>query len=252
MADEPIIAPVAEIVAAPAPEPIPTPEPASVEAAPVVETPAAVEPVPSPESPAALPIPETPASILEGAKVDVVPPEPAKVEDEPVPVEAPPPVEAPAPTYETLKLPEGIQMPAEELTRFTEVLGENKIAPEAGQKLLEAYTSEIQRFQQDTLKNQTEAFNTVRRGWVEEFKASDIGGNQQNTTIRNCAAVLEQYGSPELRTMLTFTGAGDHPAMIRFINNIGKVLGEPRPIAAAKPPAAPVSKAQRRYAGGST
>lgn len=249
MADEPIVA-AAEPVAAPAPEPIPTPEAAAVEAAPVVETPAAVEPVTSPESPAAPPVPETPASILEDAKTAVVTPEPVKVEDEPAPVEEPPPAEAPAPTYETLKLPEGIQMPPEELTRFTEVLGENKIAPEAGQKLLEAYTSEIQRFQQDTLKSQTEAFNTVRRGWVEEFMADpEIGGNRKDTTIRNCAGVLEQYGSPELRTMLTFTGAGDHPAMIRFINNIGKVLGEPRPIAAAKPPAAPVSKHQKRYAG---
>lgn len=232
--------PTPEPVAAPAPAaeaPAPAPEPVAV----ATETPA-VETPPTAEAPAA-PAIETPPSILEEAKATDPVVEPPKAEETP-------PAEAPAPTYETLKLPEGIEMLTEELGRFTAILGDNKIAPEVGQKLLEAYTAEIQRLQTDTVKNQYDVFNTTRQQWREEFAADpEIGGNRRDTTIRNCGAVLEQYGSPELRAMLTFTGAGDHPAMIKFINNIGKVLGEPRPVAAAKPPAVPVTKAQRRYAG---
>lgn len=246
------------IPASTAVEPAPTPDTSTV-VVPAVETPVvvpeAVAPEPASVEPPAPEAPLSPPSLLEEAKANAPEPEaPAPTEPE-APAEEPPAVEPPAPTYETIKLPEGIEMPAEELGRFTEILGDNKIAPEIGQKLLDAYVAETQRSQTETLKNQHDVFNTTRAGWRDQFKAdAEMGGNRQDTTIRNCAAVIEQYGGnavqqAELRAMLTFTGGGDHPAMIRLLNNIGKVLGEPRPIAAAKPPEAPVSKAAKRYAG---
>lgn len=254
-------APVAPSPAAVAPSPTPvaaTPPSAPVETAQPASPPApsTVEATPSspdvkqtePAKPAeaAKPaIPTAPASLISEAGKD----KPAAE----APADPAQPPSEPAPSYQPFTLPEGVSLDEKELGQFHGVLGKHKLTQETGQELLDLHVNELNRFSERLTAHQHEVFNRTREGWRNEFIADrDIGQNRRETTLQTCGSMIERYGGDskqvaELRSMLTFTGAGDHPALIRFINNMGRALSEPVPVAASKPPAQKQSKAQARY-----
>lgn len=261
------VAPVAAPVAAPAPAPTApapaiaapspppsaqvssatVPEPVASPAAPVAATPAPAEP-----KPAAL---EPPPSLLSdaGKKPDVAAPAPA---DAP---KAPETAPAPLPTYEAFKAPEGVELDAGQVGKFSEVLGKFEQTSKAdhaamqqfGQQIIDMYVAEQQR----VAKAQFDSWVQTRDGWKSQFMNDpDIGGNNQKATLQACGAMIEQFGGTaeqiaELRTAFRMTGMGDHPALIRLLSNIGKMMGEGRPVPATVPktPTA-IPKSQRRYA----
>jgi hypothetical protein len=199
---------VAAPAAAPAQPSTAAPEPA-----------AAAEPSAEPAAPVeAAPDGETPSLLGEAAKPA---PEPAKA-DAPAPDATAPVPETPAPVYE-FTWPEGATpIPAEELAPFTGILGEAKVAPEVGQKLMDLYIGETQKLMERLDKQHETTWNETRR---DEQKA-------------------------ELRQVFNLTGAGDHPAVVRLIHNISKKLLETsRPVTAERPVPVATTRAQRRYAG---
>lgn len=236
------VPPAAEAVAAPpeaaAPEPAATPDPApAAEAAPVEATPAEGDPA-SLLGEAGKPAPEAPA--------------PATPE---APEAAPEPPAAPVPVYE-FQWPEGsAPVATEELKPFTDLLGESRVAPEAGQKLLDLHIGEQQKLIDRLQKQQDATWRQTRQEWVDQLRNDPaLGGNRFQATVQVCGQLIEQFGgSPEqkaeLRQVFDLTGSGDHPALVRFLHNIGMALreGEPRP--AAKPVPTLPRKADRRYAG---
>ena len=87
------------------------------------------------------------------------------------------------------------------------------------------------------------------------LQVPELGGNRFQTTVQVCSEMIRQFGGnqeqqAELRQVFDLTGAGDSPAVVRLINNIGKALRESRgPVVATQPTPAPTRKADRRYAG---
>ena len=224
-----VIPPTAEPAVAASPEPV-TPAKAS-------EAPVKVEP----------PI-ATPDATLLGKEAPKEPaaPEPKATDGapkEPVVPETTPP-EVPL-TYEPFKLPDNFQRDDKAMGEFTEVLKEAKASQDFGQKLVDLYTREAQKLHQ----LQVSTFADTINGWKEDVLADpELGGSRTQTVLQSCGAVLEQFGTPELRQMFNLTGTGNHPEMVRFLNKIGKFLGEGKPIRAEKPvPEVKPSRAQRRY-----
>lgn len=250
-------------------------------AAPVAAEPAAAVASPSPALAAA---PEAPAAAVEPVAATEAPAAPArtsliaeaKTGEEPKPAEAAPaeaaPVEGEAPAaeaqpspedvkivepepvaYTDFMLPEGVQLESEKVGKYTELLGKHRAPQELGQELINLHLAEVQAVADRVQRHNVEAWDRMQDQWVSDFRSDrEIGGNREITTLRNCAAVIEQYGgSPEqqaqLRQVFTATGAGNNPAVIRLLNNIGRVLSEGRPVPAAKPPAQPSSRQERRY-----
>jgi len=79
-----------------------------------------------------------------------------------------------------------------------------------------------------------------------EFREDpDIGGNRADTSLARMGGLLELYGQTaggerlsKLRDVLTFTGAGDNPEVLRFVNYVASRLVETsRPVAAVGPEA---------------
>lgn len=252
-------APVVTEVSSPTPVAAPTPSDSSAAAsaqptlAPatslLTETP---EPAKAPD-PAPAPAPE------------VKTPDPAadpKPADAPVADPAAPP-EAPVapPTYE-FKLPDEVQAAPEQLAKLNELIGGLEIdakldhgkAQEFGQKALDYHLSELQRVATEIDQQGRQAWNDMRENWRNTFKSDpELGGNRQQTTLAACTRIIDQFGGneaqrAELRTILGTTGAGDHPALIRLLANVGKALGEGRPVPAVVPksPVVP-SRKERRY-----
>lgn len=286
-APEPVVAPAPTVAPSqgpatatpPAPAPAAAAEPAafsSPETAPATES--AVS-LPAADAPAAevdpLPISQQEQPTTEAPKAndssilgDLTKPEEVKAEEKPA-AEAPK-AEEPAivlPTYEKFTLPEGVTLQDEKVGEFTKLLGEFETSSKAdhaatqafGQKMVDLYTKEAAELSERVSKNQVDVWNRTREGWKENFrKDREIGGNRQQTTLKQCKAVLDRYKSSAgddryaaLTQTFSLTGAGDHPAMIHFINWSSQFATErARPVAAVVPKSPnPNSRAQRRYAG---
>lgn len=199
---------------------------------------------------------------------DTLKPEADPTAEKPVPeVAKVEPVQSDLPSYEKFTLPEGVTLDDSKLGNFNKILGEFETGTKTdhtkmqvlGQQLIDMYTGEAKDLSQRVAQNQIDVWNRTREGWKEDFrKDREIGGNRQQTTIKQCKAVLERYAASAgdtrakaLTKVFSLTGAGDNPAMIHFINWSSQFATErTRPVAATVPKA-PVtnSRAQRRYAG---
>ncbi len=275
MADEtPTTVPAPETVApsqspATATPQAPASEPAAVEPAalsPAAEAPVA-EATPAPETtPAAEPAPEAPKSEETSLLGDLTKPDEPKAEEKPT--EEAPKAEEPAiqlPTYEKFTLPEGVTLDEAKLGDFTKILGEFETETKTdhtkmqllGQRMLDTYTKEATEAHQRMAQNQIDVWNRTREGWKEDFrKDKEIGGNRQQTTLKQCKALLDRYKASAgearhnalVKTFST-TGAGDNPALIHFINwNSQFAVERAKPVPATVPKAPnTTSRSKRRY-----
>ena len=235
---------VAPAAHAPAPPAAPVAVSSDAPAAPAAVTSTSLlsEPAPAPAP--------SPAAVEPAKPADAAAAEPAKPA-EPAPV---------APTFEAFTLPEGVELDTAEIGKFTELLGKFEVENKAdhaklqafGQELINQYIAEMGKAQD----RQIQSWTRTRDEWKSQFlNDPELGGRNQKDTLTRCASMIEQYGGnadqvKELRTALAITGMGDHPAMIRLLNAVGKVLSEPKATATGKqvsPTALP--KSQRRYAG---
>jgi hypothetical protein len=253
------------------PEEVKIATPAAETATPAVTTP--VETAKAPEAPAAVPAPA-----VEAPKPDGLPPEkavaaepakaaapapspaptllsatqPEKPADQPAKPEAPATAEPPAKPegppvkYEAFKLPEGFTPDEKEMTTFTDILRDGKASQEMGQKLVDLYVGEVQRFH----TWQREQWQKTLTTWKEDVMADpQFGGNRFNTVLNRSIGVLNEFATKEFRDMLDMTGLGNHVEMFRFLSKIADFVGEPglRGSAEAMPPNIKPSRAERRY-----
>lgn len=162
-------------------------------------------------------------------------------------------------SYQPFNLPTEVKFEEQALGKYTEVLGKHRATQELGQELVDMYVSEVKQTTERLQKHQWDVWSRTQEDWTNQAQTDpDFGGSRMATTLRRAGSVIEQYGgSPEqiadLRSALTATGAGNHPALVRLFNNLGKALGEGRPVVAPTPKVAPdakPSRAQRRYTAG--
>lgn len=263
MADEPV---------QPTPEPVPN---TGSPPAPVVPSADATVPVgEGPESrsdaaPSEAPAQPTPTEPLAETPVEPAPPVETKPTDVP---EAKPsvlseavaaqPEEPPeAPHYEPFTMPEGFRVSDESLAPFIGFLGEAKLSQEQGQRLMDLHAAEIQRLQEQMAESQQRTFDTMREGWREQFeKDPDLGGNRRQTTINSVVGLIRHFASDAdhlRRTLqvLDYTGAGDHPDVIRLLANAAKGMApqyrEGVPVSAGRPAPQQTSRYRQRYAASS-
>ncbi len=265
------VSPTPATLDAPAPNPVAGTTPPEQTPSPAVSAPAADSPPDLSPDPAST----KPATSLLGTaapKPDGEATEPAAAAPD---GEAPaPPAEAPAeplplPAYEPFTIPEGVQLNDDQVAEFQKLLGstENRLAQtpaeahaamqEMGQQLLDLYIKDTQEAAQRHARLNAETWTRTREGWVSDFREDpDIGGARQDQTLARAGAMLELYGQrigpqheAELRSLFDLTGAGDHAAMLRFMNWAADyAIERPRMVAATgiRGPQ-PMSRSQRLY-----
>ena len=228
------------------------------------QTPATASPTTPAPAEAAKPTEGTPAapktSLMAEAGKPPESPAPASSDAAPVATEAPPP--APLPSYDMLALPEGVTLDKGRVGEFDGMMGRfeqthgvsHEAAAQFRQELVNMYVADQQR----SLQLQHENWNRTREGWRGEIKDNPAYGKTRfDQTMKDVAAVRDRFSSPQFLQMIEFTGAGDHPGMIEFVNNVAKfldkhgLLREGRPLATTiKPVQQPQSRSKRRYANG--
>ncbi len=277
----PTPAPVASSVDAGSPPALPSDGATASAPAPTVP-PTSPEPVAEAPSTPAAPAAEpgaTPAQAAEPAKAEPAadpnsPPRSVldKAGDKPAPAEAPKPdanaapdPKAPAPTppavtYQPLTLPEGVTLNAERMGQFDGVLGKHSASPELRQELADMHIAEVNRIREETSQLQRQTYDRTREGWVSDWRKDPaLGGARFDTVAASASSVIDRFGGTpeqvsELRSIMSLTGAGDHPAVARMLHNVDQALQqymeEGGPVPAPAGNRAATNRADRRYGGG--
>lgn len=163
------------------------------------------------------------------------------------PVETPEKVEAaeftPV-TADALTFEEGVEVNEAARDEFLSILNDREVSPaEQAQKLVDLQT----RLAREASETSSASWEGLQTQWRDEVQAdAEIGGQKLETVLTGVAKVIDQYGTPELRQVMDMTGAGNNIHVIKFLNNVAKVLNEGRPVS-GNPPASAENLASRLY-----
>lgn len=125
-----------------------------------------------------------------------------------------------APEKYEFAAPEGKEFDAELIAQYGEVAKELNLSQEAAQKMIDTISPALAAKHERVL---TEA----RAEWTAQVKAdTEIGGANVAENIALANKAFQDFGTPELRTLLETTGLGDHPEMLRWAHRVGKAISE--------------------------
>lgn len=122
--------------------------------------------------------------------------------------------------YTGFKLPEGLTFDTEKLTEFSTVAKELKLSQEQAQKLVDFQSSYVLQQKEKALSE----YQTQVNQWKEETKK--VLGNNLEKDLVLVAKVRDRYGSSNLTKLLDDSGLGNHPEIIKFFVNVGKIVSE--------------------------
>ena len=108
----------------------------------------------------------------------------------------------------------------EVLTAFGEVAKELDLPQDAAQKVLDKVAPVIQ-------ARQAEQVEQARTEWAESSKSDDeFGGENLNANLEVAKTALDAFGTDPLKQLLSESGLGNHPEVIRFMYRAGKAISE--------------------------
>lgn len=131
--------------------------------------------------------------------------------------------------------PEGVEMTDDlkaALDGFSETAKELGLTQAQYQKLVEY---DFNRSQQAADKA-VEGWNQRVQSWRDGVQLDkEIGGEKLPETMKTVEAVMKQFGDAELRSLLRSPSSdnpeglavGNHPAVVRFLNRVGKAIADP-------------------------
>lgn len=146
---------------------------------------------------------------------------------------------------ESFTLPEGFQADPALSGKFVDILNDAKMTPaERGTALIALQQEALQA----GVKAGEDAFVRTNEEWITQAKADPtIGGDKLAPTLAAVGKLVDTFGSPELRGVFDLTGAGNHPAMIKFLGKIAnELVTEGGPVQGA-PVASDTSLAEKMY-----
>jgi hypothetical protein len=132
---------------------------------------------------------------------------------------------APRAAYEAFTLPEGVTVDGDAMKSATDLFAESGLSQAQAQKFIDLATSREQAIAQRSLQ----AFTDLQNQWVSEIKADpDIGGDRLKASLASAARAIDRLEIPGLREALSFTGAGNHPAVVKAFVRLGQMIQEDR------------------------
>lgn len=134
--------------------------------------------------------------------------------------------------YDDFNLPEGVELDAAIADEFKAAAKELNLSQAKAQQLVDLGT----KMSQSWTDRAIEAFDARATGWREAAMAdAEFGGQKLNETLPVAVKAREQFGTPELKTLLDEFRLGDHPEVIRFFYRVGKATSEDSFVQQGKP-----------------
>ena len=129
------------------------------------------------------------------------------------------------PSYGEFKLPEGVTADPESLRPATELFAESGLSQEQAQKFIDLAMAR----ETAAATRSVQAFVDLQNQWVSEIKADpDIGGDKLKPSLAAASRAIDRLDVPGLREALNFTGAGNHPAVVKAFVRLGQMISEDR------------------------
>jgi hypothetical protein len=139
---------------------------------------------------------------------------------------------APEPlTFEGLKLPEGVTATAETLAPVLALFNDDKLSAADRVSALAGLhanlVAEAEAKQAEAwVARQTAAQNEIRND-------PELGGNKLDASLAGWSAVLNEFGTSELRESLNVSGMGNNIHFARFLSKVAAVMSEGKPVVGA-------------------
>jgi hypothetical protein len=138
----------------------------------------------------------------------------------------------------TFSPPEGVTLSDEDKTQLGDIATKHGLTSEAVTDLLGVYKAKVDSASEAPVK----AFLELNDKWQAEVKADkDIGGEKLPAVLQSIGKLLDdpRYSDPGLKAALTYTGAGNNPAIIKAFYKMSQALTEGGHVGGEPPRAAP-------------
>ena len=134
--------------------------------------------------------------------------------------------------YEGITAPEGFEgIDADALSAATPLMREFGVPDEKAQDFISKAAPIIQSMVERQLaagtEAQTEARTQMEKGWVEQMRADpEYGGANFDKSVTLAAKAMDKFFPAEFRQLLDESRLGQHPAMLRGLANMGKMIAD--------------------------
>ena len=114
------------------------------------------------------------------------------------------------------KIPDGININKELLSKYESIVKEYSIKPEVAQKIID--------IEAEIIKNNESEIIKAREEWKKET-LKELGNNAE-VEIKYAQKAVEKFGDDELVKLLDETGLGNRKEVIKIFAKIGKAISE--------------------------
>ena len=112
------------------------------------------------------------------------------------------------------------ELDPEVLTAFGEVAKDLDLPQEAAQKVLDKVAPVIQ-------AKQAKVVEQARADWATESQSDkEFGGENLGANLETAKSALNAFGTDAFKSLLSESGLGNHPEVIRFMYRAGKAISE--------------------------
>lgn len=145
--------------------------------------------------------------------------EPAKPEDKP----------AGAPTdYGDFTVPEGITLTQESLDQAKTLFKDAGLSKESAQRFMDMHTAAVKAM----AEGPANLWRETQETWIEELRSDPaigrgIDDGTVGASISKMISLLPDAEASAMREAFNFTGAGNHPAIVRGLHKLSKLMTEP-------------------------
>lgn len=138
------------------------------------------------------------------------------------------PTEGAPEAYEEFKAPDGIELDPEVMPEVHEIFKDLGLSQEKAQEVFEKFLG-IQEKLAGTPEQQLQAAEqqivALNSRLAEECRnLPEIGGEKFAESLATASKVMQQFGTPEFRQLLAYTGVGSHPEFFKAMVAIGSKM----------------------------
>lgn len=122
-----------------------------------------------------------------------------------------------------LTMPEGIELDSNLLDKATPIFQELGLTNDQANKLGTMFAEHQVKMQEQYVSD----WAKTQEGWISDLKSDkDFGGSQFDSNVSVAKQAIERFADDETKQFLNETGMGNHPALIKMMNRIGKAISE--------------------------
>lgn len=115
---------------------------------------------------------------------------------------------------------EGVNVDPSVIVAFSDVAKELDLSQDKAQAVLNKMAPVI-------AARQTEQLQAASDEWANSSRLDkEFGGDKLNENLGIAKKALEEFASPELKTLLDQSGLGNHPEIIRLLYRAGKAISD--------------------------